>query len=154
MTTPEATRLLGYLLAAFPTQTTAPPTQALYLAYLCAVPWRDGRTEAALLGLIAGRAEPHLPAIGAVLAAVGVAEGAVPLLVEAVRTRRELVVDLSARSGWAVGEAATPVPVVLPALLAGDEPRPAESFTEEERRANLRRLGGLVREMGGRGRAS
>lgn len=104
--------------------------------------------------MIADRTEPHMPAIGAVMAAVGVGDGAKHLLVEAIRTKRELVVDLSSRSGWAVGDAATPVPLDAPALPSGASPKPEAAFTEEERRANLARLGGLFREMAGRGKAS
>lgn len=142
------------------------PTQGLYLDHLAALPWREGRTAAAIRGLIATRTEPHLPAIGAVMQAAGVGESAAHLLVEAMTTGRELVPDLSTRTGWAVGEAARPVPVGAPleasprSLNPGvgarpevPEPAPAEAFTEEQRRENLRRLGGLFREFG-KGKAS
>lgn len=141
------------------------PTQGLYLDHLMALPWREGRTAAAIRGLIATRAEPHLPAIGAVMAAGGVAPEAAHLLVEAMTTGCELVPDLSTRTGWAVGEAARPVPVgpseAAPrALNPGvgarpevPEPAPPDAFTKEQRRENLRRLGGLFRESG-KGKAS
>lgn len=139
MTNEQATGIWRLLLAAFPTQPVEAPTAALYLDHLRALPWREGRTEAAIRGLIAGSVSPFLPAIGAVVAAAGVAPEAAHLLVEAMRTGQELAVDLNARSGWSVGQ--------LAALAA-------PAMSEEQRRENLRRLGGLYRELGHRGKAS
>lgn len=134
------------------------PTQGLYLDHLKALPWRSGRTEAAIRVLVISRSEPHLPAIGAVVAAAGVAPEAAHLLAEAMMTGRELVPDAASRTGWAVGEPARPLPngavAALPDPGAMPEPRPEAAFTEEERRQNLRRLGGLFREMSSRGKAS
>jgi hypothetical protein len=151
------------LLAAFPAQPVLLPTQKLYRDYLLALPWRGGRTEAEIDALIATHESPFLPAIGQVVAAVGVHDvthrdgtNAARQLAEAVRTGHELVPDLSTASGWAVGEAIWPVPplpeagpvLALPAGGAVPEPRPASEFTEAERQANLRRLGGLFRSLG------
>jgi len=152
VTSEQAFGLWQLLLSAYPTQVVLAPTQALYLDHLRALPWRDGRTESAIRGLIAARAEPHLPSIGLVVGATGVAPEAAHLLVEAMRTGQELVPDLASRTGWAVGQAATPIPPPAPdgtpMLETGWD------LTEEERRANLRRLGGLVRELRNREAAS
>jgi hypothetical protein len=144
--------------SAYPTQVILPPTQGLYLDHLTALPWRDGRTAAAIRGLIASRTEPHLPAIGVVMAAAGVQPEASHLLVEAMTTGQELVPDAASRTGWAVGEPARPLPTGAVAALPDPggmpEPTPPSAFTEEQRRANLARLGGLFREMTSRGKAA
>lgn len=145
MTDPQALRLWTLLLAAFPNQPLEAPTQALYLAHLKAIAWRDGRTESCLRGLVARSTTAFMPPIGAVVAACGVAPEAVHLLVEAMTTGVELVPDLASRTGWAVGTAERP----LDAL-----PAPEETFSEEERRANLARLGALARELGAKRSAS
>jgi hypothetical protein len=144
VTSAQAFSIWQLLASAYPTQVVEEPTQALYLDHFRALPWREGRTERAIRGLIARRAEPHLPAIGAVVQAAGVAPEAAHLLVEAMTTGCELVPDLASRTGWAVGAAATPVPPApaeAPAL-------PAPDVTADERRANLRRLGALHRDLG------
>lgn len=129
-----------------------PPTQALYLDHLAALPWREGRTAAAVRGMVVARAEPHLPSIGAVVQAAGVQPEAAHLLVEAMTTGRELVADAASRTGWAVGEPERALPngatTCLPA--ANDGPKPEAEFSETERRQNLKRLGGLFRELGSR----
>lgn len=134
------------------------PTQGLYLDHLAALPWRDGRTEAAVRAMIVARAEPHLPSIGVVVAAAGVQPEAAHLLVEAMKTGQELVPDLASRTGWAVGAPARALPAedVPPAKAlnpgvgarpAPPEPTPEAAFTDEQRRENLKRLGSLFREM-------
>lgn len=152
MTTAQATSLVRVLVAAFPTQVIEQPTLALYRDHLRALPWRDGRTESAIRGLIASQQSPHLPAIGVVMAAVGVTEASAPLLVEAMRRGVELVPDLASRTGWAVGEARIPVPALGPDPAAALEPGPPMSA--EQRRANLRRLGALARSLGAKKEAS
>lgn len=167
MTTEQAAHIVKLLLAAFPTQVVEKPTLALYRDHLKALPWREGRTAAAIYGLIATRTEPHLPAIGVVMSAAGVAPEAAHLLVEAMTTGRELVADLSTRTGWAVGEAAIPIPVGssdeapsralnpgVGARAEPPEPMPEACFSDEQRRENLRRLGGLFRDLGRKGQAS
>lgn len=158
MTSHEAARIVTFLLAAFPTQVVEKPTLALYRDHLLALPWRAGRTEAAIRAMVASRSEPHLPSIGAVVSAAGVAPEAAHLLVEAMTTGRELVPDAASRTGWAVGEPARPLPNgaagALPDPDGVPEPKPEAAFTEEERRGNLRRLGGLFREMTSRREAS
>lgn len=161
MTDQQAQTIWKLLLAAYPNQVLEAPTQALYLAHLQALPWRDGRTEADVRALIATRIEAFIPALGAMVGAVGIHDvthrdgtNAARQLAEAVRTGRELVSDLSTASGWAIGAAVRAVPSVADdERLARDgrmlpAPRPEAAFTEEQRRANLARLGSLARTLG------
>lgn len=166
MTDPQAQGLWALLLAAYPHQPLEAPTQALYVAHLKALPWREGRTEAAIRGLLLRHASAFLPSIAEVVQAAGVAPEASHLLVDAMTSGRELVPDLASRTGWAVGAASVPIPVgpaeappkaLNPGVGARPEPpepTPEGAFSEEERRENLRRLGGLFRAVSGRGKAS
>jgi hypothetical protein len=69
------------------------------------------------------------------------------------------VSDLRAVSGWSYVAPGAPLPIgALEAAALSSAPVPAlpapEPITEEQRRANLARLGGLFREMTSRGKAA
>lgn len=167
MTTDQVETIWELLLAAFPAQVVEVPTQKLYRDHLRALPWRDGRTEADVRTLLVTHETAFLPPLSALLETVGVRDvthrdgtNAVRQLVEAVRTGRELVPDLSTASGWAVGTASRPIPSLpepdarpLRVLKPGDrpvdpDPLPEGAFTEEQRKANLKRLGAMARNFG------
>lgn len=158
MTIEQAARVWQTLMASFPNQIIEGPTQAEYLKILRALPWRGGKTADALEQLTMTWETPFLPPKSALVKAAGVAPEAVHLLAQAVREGLELVPDAASRTGWAVGEPARPLPngaiAALPDPDAMPDPKPETEFTEEERRANLARLGGLFREMTSRGKAS
>lgn len=110
--------LLALLITAFPNQRIEQPTQRLYLAHLAALP--ADRAERAIRELIVGAT--FLPAIAEIVRACGVHDEATRQLAEAVRVGKPLVPDLASMTGWAVGEAARPIPPPVdekPALPAG-----------------------------------
>jgi len=158
MTTEQAAGVWKSLMASFPNQVIEGPTQAEYLKVLRALPWRDGRTADAVEQLTLTWETPFLPPKSALVKAAGVAPEAAHLLSQAIHEGVELVPDAASRTGWAVGEPARPLPngaiAALPEPGGVPEPTPPSAFTEEQRRANLARLGGLFREMTSRGKAA
>ncbi len=134
MTTTQAKSLLAFLVAAFPTMVVEAETLVIYRDCLRALPWRDGRTQAAIRGLVIGRQSPHLPAIGEVLSACGVTNethrdgtNAARQLNEALEVGGTLAVDLRSMSGWSVVVPGEPKPrgVLEAEHVAAESARPA-----------------------------